>query len=35
MIMDLPASVYWIDGFHEEFNGKNGCGDPWSSNGRR
>ena len=28
------ASVYWIDGFHKELEGKNGGGDPWRTDGR-
>lgn len=26
--------VYWVDGFHQELNGKNGGGDPWHTDGR-
>ncbi len=28
------ASVYWVDNFHKELNGKNGGGDAWHTDGR-
>jgi len=26
--------VYWVDGFHQQLQGKNGGGDPWHTDGR-
>jgi len=28
------STVYWIDGFHKELQGRNGGGDPWHTDGR-
>ena len=30
----IPAQVRWLDGFHEELQGRNGGGDPWRTDGR-
>ena len=32
--MKLLTQEYWIDGFHEELQGRNGGGDPWHTDGR-
>jgi hypothetical protein len=28
------SSMYWVEGFHKELEGKNGGGDPWHTDGR-
>jgi hypothetical protein len=30
----VPAQVSWLDGFHQELQGRNGGGDPWRTDGR-